>query len=132
MDEDIKQLLNEVIQHVDDKAIETQSSFIEQTNELKQYFDEKTVETRRHFEVLTEHIDGRFDLLAEQIVANTEKLVEHDQRFDKIDQRLEVLEVKMVSVEEDVKFIKTELPQKASKQEFVLLETRVRNFEQKV
>ena len=123
MAEDLKQLLGEVIEHVDQKAVETQ----------------------RHFEVLTEHLDHRFDLLAEQVAANTEKLVEHDQRFDKIDQRIENIEVRMVSVEEDVKtikqdmvvvktdigFIKTELSQKVSREEFAFLESRVAALENK-
>lgn len=127
--------------------------------ELKQFKDEiikmvkeENRETRRHFDVLAEDFDHKFKLLAEQIGANTEKLIEHDQRFDKIDQRLETLEIKVVNVEDkvedlgnkvdglvkdtqiiktDIGFIKSELSQKVSREEFTFLERRVGILENK-
>jgi len=144
MEQDIKQLIGEVIEHVDQKAVETQ----------------------RHFDVVAENLDNKFQLLIEQVAGNTEKLFEHDKRFDIIDQRLEGLEVKMVNVEgkvdnlegkvdnlenkfdnlegkvdnlekdtkiikTDVGFIKAELYQKVPRDEFTFLESRVANLENK-
>ena len=67
--------------------------------ETKRHFDEKTEETKRHFDVVAEDLKGEIKIVAEQVAANTEKLEEHDQRFNKIDETLEIIKL-------DIEFIK--------------------------
>ena len=110
MDEDIKQLLGEVIQHVDDKAIETQ----------------------RHFDVIAESLQHGIKQVAEGILVNTRQINVLQSDMDMVKETIGEVKVEITIIKEDVELIKNELSQKASKQEFVLLETRVKNFEQKV
>jgi tetrahydromethanopterin S-methyltransferase subunit G len=75
--------------------------------------------------LLLKKIEDKIALLAEQVAANTEKLKEHDKRFDKIEDTLEVIKL-------DIEFIKNELKQKVSRDEFAALEKRVSLLEAKV
>lgn len=142
MDNDIKKMLGEVVQHVDIKFQETQ----------------------RHFEVLTEHLDSRVELIFEQygsiqktldkhteildshtetlekhsviLDIHTEVLNRHSQILDKHTETLDSHTEMIGSLKEDVEDIKEEiksinqkLDKKVDKTEFILLEKRVSAFE---
>lgn len=92
--------------------------------ETKSHFDKKTEETQRHFDVVAEDIKGKIGTVSEQVATNTEKLEEHDRRFNKIDETLETIKL-------DIEFIKNELKQKVSHDEFAALEKRVSMLEAK-
>jgi DNA-binding ferritin-like protein len=92
---------------------------------IKRILEEYKKETKRHFDVVAEKIEDKIALVAEQVAANTEKLKEHDKRFDKIEDTLEVIKL-------DIEFIKNELKQKVSRDEFAALEKRVSLLEAKV
>jgi archaellum component FlaC len=94
---------------------------------LKQFKDEIC----RHFDVVSERVENKIGIVSEQVAANTEqitsiqeKLKEHDERFGKIEDTLEVIKL-------DIEFIKNELKQKVSRDEFVILEKRVSMLEAK-
>jgi len=69
---------------------------------IKRILEEYKKETKRHFDVVAEKIEDKIALVAEQVAANIEKLKEHDKRFDKIEDILEVIKL-------DIEFIKNEL-----------------------
>jgi DNA-binding ferritin-like protein len=92
---------------------------------IKRILEEYKKETKRHFDVVAEKIEDKIALVAEQVAANIEKLKEHDKRFDKIEDTLEVIKL-------DIEFIKNELKQKVSRDEFAALEKRVSLLEAKV
>jgi len=119
---------------------------------IKKILDEYKEETKRHFDVVAEKIEGKIALLAEQVAVNTEKLTEHDSRFDKIEGKLTEYglrfnkiegklkdhDLKFDKIEEtlqiiklDIEFIKNELKQKVSREEFAALEKRVSLLEAK-
>ena len=85
---------------------------------LKQFKDEIC----RHFDVVAEDLKDDIKTVSEQVTANTEKLEEHDKRFDRIDNTLETIKL-------DIEFIKNELKQKVSRDEFVALEKRISMME---
>jgi DNA-binding ferritin-like protein len=58
---------------------------------IKGILEEYKKETKRHFDVVAEKIEDKIALVAEQVAANTEKIKEHDKRFDKIEDTLEVI-----------------------------------------
>ena len=113
-DENLKQFKNDIVKHFDEK-----------TEEVKRYVEEKTEESKRHFDVVAEDLKGEIRIVAEQVAANTEKLEEHNQRFDKIDDDLGAIKL-------DMEFIKNELKQKVSHNEFFALEKRVSMMEIKL
>ena len=94
-------------------------------NEIIKHFDRKTKETKRHFDVVAEDLKSEIKAVAEQVGANTEKLEEHDQRFNKIDETLGIIQI-------DIEFIKHELKQKVDRDEFAVLEKRVSLLEAKI
>ena|SRR3989344_3493794 len=96
----------------------------EQGEETRRHFDEKAVETQRHFDVVAEDLKSEIQTVAEQVAANTEKLVEHDAKFAAVQSTLEVMKV-------DLEFIKNELKEKVSRDEFVALERRLSTLETK-
>jgi len=79
----------------------------------------------RHFDVVAEDIKDNIKILAEQVASNTEKLEEHDQRFDKIDDDLSIIKL-------DIETMKNDLIQKVSRNEFSILEKRVSMLESKI
>ena len=89
------------------------------------YFDKKTEETKRHFEVLAEGLRDEIKLVAEGVSMNAEKLKEHDQIFERIEETLQTIKL-------DIEFIKHELKQKISRDEFAALEKRVSLLEAKL
>jgi hypothetical protein len=74
--------------------------------------------------VVAEDLKDNLKIIAEQVATNTEKLQEHDLRFNKIDETLEIIKL-------DIEFIKNELKQKVSRDEFAALERRVSMLEAK-
>jgi DNA-binding ferritin-like protein len=69
---------------------------------IKRILEEYKKETKRHFDVVAEKIEDKIALVAEQVGVNTEKLKEHNKRFDKIEDTLEIIKL-------DIEFIKNEL-----------------------
>lgn len=112
----------ETKRHFDEKTEEAKRHFNEKIEETKRHFDGKTEETKRHFDVVAEDFKSEIGILAEQVAANTEKLEEHDQRFNKIDDTLEVIKL-------DIEFIKNDLKQKVGRDEFAILEKRISMLE---
>lgn len=110
--------------HFDRKTEEAKRHFDRKTEEAKRHFDEKTEETKRHFGIVAERMEDKIQTVGEQVAANTEKLEEHSQRFNKIDDTLGIIKM-------DIEFIKHELKQKVSYDEFTALEKRVSMLESK-
>jgi len=79
----------------------------------------------RHFDIVAEDLKDDIKTVSEQVAADTEKLEEHDRRFDKIDNDLATIKL-------DIEFIKNELKQKVSHDEFAALEKRVSMLEAKL
>jgi len=145
--------------------------------DLKKFKDEIC----RHFDVIAEDLKNNLKIIAEQVGANTEKLQEHDERFNKIDEKLQEHDQRFNKIEEkleehderfnkiegklqehdkkfnkiegklqdhddrfnkidesleiiklDIEFIKNELKQKVSRDEFAALEKRVARLEAKI
>jgi hypothetical protein len=69
---------------------------------LKKFKDEIC----RHFDIVAEDLKDNLKIIAEKVGANTEKLEDHDLRFNKIDETLQIIKL-------DIEFIKNELKQKA-------------------
>jgi len=105
-------------------AEDTKKILEDYKEETKRHFDKKTEETKRHFDVVAEDLKGKMQTIAEQVATNTEKLAEYDQRFNKIDETLEIIKL-------DIEFIKNELKQKVGRDEFAALERRVSVLEAK-
>ena len=125
----------------------------EYTKEIKTVFAQYAKRTERHFDVVAEDIKGKIQGLSEQVAANTEKLILHDQYFDEIKKRLDIIEIKLAGYEEilnshsaileshtrdlaiikeDLLFVKQELKSKADWEEFNFLEKRVLVLEKKL
>ncbi len=119
---------------------------------IKQILEGYKEETKRHFDVVAEDLKGEIKIVAEQVAANTEKLGEHDLRFNKIEGKLEEHDLRFNKIEGklgehdlrfnkidetlgviklDIEFIKNELKQKVSHNEFAALERRVSMLEAK-
>ena len=92
---------------------------------IKQILEEYEERTKRHFDVVAEDLKGEIEQVAEGVALNTEKLQEHDRRFNKIDETLEVIKI-------GIEFIKHELKQKVNHDEFAVLEKRVSMLEAKL
>jgi len=145
--------------------------------DLKKFKDEIC----RHFDVIAEDLKDNLKIIAEQVGTNTEKLQEHDERFNKIEEKLQEHDQRFNKIEEkleehderfnkiegklqehdkkfnkiegklqehderfnkidesleiiklDIEFIKNELKQKVSRDEFAALEKRVARLEAKI
>lgn len=99
------------------------------TDDIRQFIKEQNEETMRHFDVVAENLENKMDAVAEQVRTNTEKttkiqekLTEHDQKFDSINDALLVVKV-------DLEFIKRELKRKVDYDEFSALAKRVATLE---
>jgi chromosome segregation ATPase len=92
-------------------------SISEKLKEHDLKFENILEKLKEHDQKLKEH-DQRF-------ITIERKLKEHDKRFDKIEDTLEVIKL-------DIEFIKNELKQKVSRDEFAALEKRVSLLEAKV
>src|SRR3989338_997569 len=105
-------------------------------DDLKQFIKEQGQETRRHFDVVAENLTSEIQTVAEQVAANTEKLVEHDAKFESIGSKLIEHDARFAGIEStlevmkiDLEFIKNELKQKVNRDEFVALEKRLSMLE---
>lgn len=92
---------------------------------VKNILEDYKEETKRHFDVVAEGLEKKIEIVSEQVGSNAEKLEEHTQRFNKIDESLEIIKI-------DVGFIKNELKQKVDRDEFAVLEKRVSLLEGKL
>jgi len=120
---------------------------------IKRILEEYKKETKRHFDVVAEKIEDKIALVAEQVAATTEKLKEHDLKFESISKKLKEHDQRFVTIEGklkehdkrfdkiedtleiiklDIEFIKNELKQKVSRDEFAALEKRVSLLEAKL
>ena len=105
-------------------------------DDLKQLITEQGEETRRHFDVVAENLTSEIQTVAEQVAANTEKLVEHEAKFESIGSKLIEHDARFAGIEStlevmkiDLEFIKNELKQKVNRDEFVALEKRLSMLE---
>jgi chromosome segregation ATPase len=85
----------------------------------------KTKLPKEHFEVLLEDINGKFDFVAEHISGHTTTLEKVVNKLDKIEEDVSVIKL-------DIEFIKHELKQKISRDEFSALEKRLSLLENKI
>jgi len=67
---------------------------------IKNILEDYKEETKRHFDVVAEDLKGEIKTVAEQVAVNAEKLEGHAQRFNKIDETLEIIKI-------DIEFIRT-------------------------
>jgi len=137
-----------------------------ENEEVKKILEEYKNDTKRHFDVVAEDLKDQIKIVSEQVAVNTEKLTEHDLRFNKIEEKLEGHDLRFNKIEEkleghdlrfnkieekleghdlrfnkvddtleviklDIEFIKNELKQKVSRDEFAALEKRVSMLETK-
>lgn len=79
----------------------------------------------RHFNVIAEDVKSDVQAVAEQVGANTEKLISLQSSVQRIDETLDIMKL-------DIGFIKNELKQKVNQEEFALLEKRLSVLETKV
>ena len=110
-----------------------------ENEEVKKILEEYKNDTKRHFDVVAEDLKNQIKIVSEQVAANTEKLTEHDLRFNKIEEKLEGHDLRFNKIEDtlgviklDIEFIKNELKQKVSRDEFIALEKRVSMLETKI
>jgi exonuclease VII large subunit len=92
----------EMGQHFDEQAAETQRRFDQKAAEMGQHFDEQAAETRRHFDVVAENLRSEIQVVAEGVLANTERLDRVDARLDKVETRLGRLEIKVEVLDQKV------------------------------
>ena len=123
MDADIKQLLGEVIEHVDKKFEENQRHF--------SVIDEALQHQIRQVAEGVSVVDRKVNVIQKDLTTLTNKVEEIDVRLISVEDKVDNLEKDIKIVKTDVGFIKSELPQKVSRQEFTFLETRVANLENK-
>lgn len=96
----------------------------EHKEETKRHFDVKTEETKRHFDVVAGDLKGQIQSVAEQVAVNTEKITNLEGGVKKIGDDVKIIKT-------DIEFIKNELKQKVSIDEFAALERRVGILENK-
>ncbi len=96
----------------------------EYKEETKRHFDEKTEETKRHFDVVAERLEDKIGIVSEQVATNTEKIEVLQTDMNQVKDTLEIIKL-------DIEFIKNDLKQKVSRDEFAILEKRVSMLEAK-
>lgn len=87
---------------------------------LKDYKEE----TKRHFDVVAERIEDKIGVVSEQVTTNTEKITSLQTDMNKVKEGIQIIKL-------DIEFIKNELKQKVSQDEFAALEKRVSMLEAK-
>ncbi|MDO9231676.1 MAG: hypothetical protein Q7U36_04350 [bacterium] len=102
MNEENKNLIEEVKKHFDVK-----------TEEVKKHFDLKTEETKRHFDVVSEELKSQFKVFGEQLATVSEdvtmlkedmdyvksNLVDKSERFKEIDEVTDNHEKRLIKLE---------------------------------
>ena len=86
--------------------------------ETKKILEDYKEETKRHFDVLAEGLDHKIKIVSEGVIANSETLGVVKLQGESNAETLEVIKL-------DIEFIKHELKQKISRDEFAFLEKRV-------
>ena len=145
MTKDIKQILNdykeETKRHFGIVAEDIKDK-IKIVSEQVAVNTEKITAVERRLEGVSEQVavntekitavERRLEGVSEQVAVNTEKITAvekrlegHDKRFENIDATLQIIKV-------DIEFIKNELKQKVSREEFAVLERRVSLLEGKL
>jgi chromosome segregation ATPase len=96
---------------------------------IKRILEEYKKETKRHFDVVTEKIEDKITLLAEQVVANTEKLKEHDLKLDSISEKLKEQDLKFENILEKLKGHDQKL--KEHDQRFITIERKLKEHDKR-
>ena len=125
--ENLKQFKDEICRHFDVVAEDLKSE-IQLVAEGVSLNAQKIDSNAQKIDSNAQKLDSnaqKLDSLTGQVALNTEKLTEHDLRFDKIDDTLGVIKL-------DIAFIKNELKQKVARDEFAVLERRVSMLEAKL
>lgn len=73
-------------------------------------------EIKRHFSMVAESLENKIKIVSEQVGANTEKLYEHDEKFDIIFKILQDHTRRFDSLDEATEYIKAELKKTQSEQ----------------
>ncbi len=98
--------------------------------------NKKPVQAEHHFGVILENIDSKLDLLVEGHQGLDKRIEKLDEKVDGIDEKLEdfrkevskrfnEVDYKFEIVFDELHFIRNDLKEKVSRDEFVLLEKRV-------
>ncbi|PIP28241.1 MAG: hypothetical protein COX29_02180 [Candidatus Moranbacteria bacterium CG23_combo_of_CG06-09_8_20_14_all_35_22] len=113
MNEENKNLIEEVKKHFDVKTEEAKKHFDEKTEEVKKHFDLKTEETKRHFDVVAEELKSQFKVFGEQLATVSEdvtmlkedmdyvksNLVDKSERFKEINEVADNHEKRLIKLE---------------------------------
>lgn len=125
---------------------QTKNFLIKYFDKIERRFDKTLLEikkgdekNRRYFGVVAEKLDNDIKLLAEQVAGNTVKLEEHDQRFDKVENKIDILteqaavsSIDINAIKTDIADIKKELKNKADAKRAEILEQKVSQLELKM
>jgi len=98
---------------------------------IDEILEKHNEEVKRHFDVVAEDLKEDIKTVSAQTAANTEKLEEHNKRFDRIEGDLGQIKDDIAIIKLDIEFIKNELKQKVNRDEFAALEKRVSMLEAK-
>jgi len=93
--------------------------------ETKEILEGHKEETKRHFDVVAEDLSHKIEIVGEGVVGNSQSLETVKSGVKKNSDTLEVVKL-------DLEFIKNELKQKISRDEFAFLEKRVSLLEGRV
>lgn len=80
-------------------------------------------EIKRHFSMVAESLEDKIKIVSEQVGVNTEKLYEHDNRYNNLDEAIEYIKLQQQhhtqrfnNLDEAIEYIKAELKQTQSEQ----------------
>ena len=93
--------------------------------EIKKILEDYKDETKRHFDVVAEDLKGEIKTVTEVVSLNAQKIGNLQKNVSEIKDDIGIIKV-------DIEFIKNELKQKVSRDEFVVLEKRVSMLEAKL
>jgi len=93
--------------------------------ETKKVLEEYKDETKRHFDVVAEDLKDNMKLLSEQIGSNSIKIESNSKKLDDVSGQMSSSTETLEIIKMDLGFIKNELKQKISRDEFIILEKRV-------
>jgi len=93
--------------------------------ETKKILEDYKEETKRHFDVVAEGLDHKIEIVSEGVISNNQILGAIKSQTKGNTETLEVIKL-------DIEFIKHELKQKISRDEFAFLEKRVSLLECRV
>ncbi len=76
---------------------------LKETFATKEEMKNSAEEVKRHFDVVAEDIKSEFRIVAEQLSSNSDKLNDHDQRINNLDEEVSMLGIRMTVVEGKVR-----------------------------